>query len=157
MTFAAGETTKTVTVATLPDMNSGEPDETVIVALSNVTVAALGTATASGTIRDVPVPPVVSMASTALSVAETNSSGVQITAVLNKPAPVAASVAVTATGAARGAGSCYSGVEFYLSSTSFRFAVGARPCVDHFVPVHAMLITATKQSTLTSPVLVSPG
>ena len=137
VTFAAGETSKTVAVATLTDMNSGEPDETVIVELSNANVATLGTATASGTIRDVPVPPVVSMASTALSVAETNSSGVSITAVLNKPATRLSSVTVTATGAARGAGSCYAGVEFYLSASTFSFSVGADrasitlyPCSD---------------------------
>ena len=56
---------------------------------------------------------------------------------LNKPAPAAASVAVTASGAARGYGSCYAGVEFYLSSTSFSFSVGVSsasitlyPCTD---------------------------
>ena len=137
VTFAAGETTKTVTVATLSDTNSPEPDETVEVELSNANVAAIGTATASGTIRDVPPPPVVSLMSTALSVAETSTAGVQITAVLNKPASAAASVTVTATGAGRGAGSCYAGVEFYLSSSTFSFSVGADrasitlyPCVD---------------------------
>ena len=48
VTFAAGETSKTVSVATLSDTNSPEADETVVVALSNAAVAAIGTATASG-------------------------------------------------------------------------------------------------------------
>ena len=137
ITFAVGDNTKTVTVATLNDTNSPEPDETVVVELSNASVAAIGTATASGTIRDVPTPPVVSLTSTALSVAETSSAGVSITAELDKPAPAAASVSVSATGAARGAGSCYAGVEFYLSASSFSFSVGASsasitlyPCTD---------------------------
>ena len=136
VTFRAGETSKTVTVQTLTDIDSPESDETVVVELSNATVATIGTATASGTIRDVP-PPVVSLTSTALSVAETSTAGVSITAVLDKPAPTAASVRVTATGGARGYGSCYAGVEFYLSSSTFSFGVGADrasiilyPCSD---------------------------
>ena len=79
----------------------------------------------------------VSLTSTTLTVAETSTAGVSITAVLNKPAPTAASVTVTATGAARGYGSCYPGVEFYLSSSTFSFGVGANqatitlyPCND---------------------------
>ena len=123
VTFAAGQTTKTVTVQTLTDLNSPESDETVIIELSSADVATIGTGTATGTIRDV-APPVVSLTSTALTVAETNAAGVQITAVLDKPAPAAASVVVTATGAARGAGSCYAGVEYYLSASSFSFSVG---------------------------------
>ena len=137
VTFAAGETVKTVTVETLPDTNTPEPVETVVVVLSNPSGATIGRATATGFIGDVGVPPVVSLQSTSLSVAEDNTAGVQITAVLDKPASAAASVAAVASGAARGAGSCYSGVEFYLSASTFSFSVGADrasiilyPCVD---------------------------
>ena len=135
-TFAAWQTTKTVTVQTLTDLNSPEPDETVIVKIRTADVAAIGTGTATGTIRDV-APPVVSLTSTALTVAETNAAGVQIVAVLDKPAPAAASVAVTTSGAARGYGSCYAGAEYYLSASSFSFSVGGNsatitlyPCSD---------------------------
>ena len=51
LTFAANETAKTVTVATTDD-SVGEDDETFTLTLSNPTNAALGDATATGTIND---------------------------------------------------------------------------------------------------------
>ena len=51
LTFAANETSKTVTVATTDD-SVGEGDETFTLTLSNPTNAALGDATATGTIND---------------------------------------------------------------------------------------------------------
>ena len=51
LTFAANETSKTVTVATTDD-SVGERDETFTLTLSNPTNAALGDATATGTIND---------------------------------------------------------------------------------------------------------
>ena len=134
-----GETTKTIEVDTLTDLNSPEPDETVVIELSDPIDATLDPAnsSASGVIRDVPPPPKVSLPSTVSPVAETSTAGVQITAVLDRPTPAAASVSVSASGAARGYGSCYAGVEFYLSASTFSFGVGADrasitlyPCAD---------------------------
>ncbi len=56
LTFAAGETSKTVSVAALADrvLDDGE---TLSLTLSNASGAAIGTGTATGTIVDVPPPP----------------------------------------------------------------------------------------------------
>ena len=138
VSVSRGATTRSVSVSIIDD-TTVESNETFTLRLSNPSNATLSASpSATSTIRDddTPPPPVVSLTSTVLSVAETNSSGVQIAAVLNKAATRASSVRVSATGAARG-GSCYAGVEFYLSSSSFSFSVGADrasitlyPCAD---------------------------
>ena len=51
-TFAAGETSQTASVAVLGDDRDGEPDETVILALSNPVGAAIAQGRGVGTIRD---------------------------------------------------------------------------------------------------------
>ena len=51
LTFAVGDTSKTITVAVTGDAVD-EPDETVVLKLSNASNASIGTATASGTITD---------------------------------------------------------------------------------------------------------
>ena len=143
VSVSRGATTRSVSVSIIDD-TTVESNETLTLRLSNPSNATLSASpSATSTIRDDDTPPptavqnpVVSLTSTALSVAETNSSGVQITAELNKAATRASSVRVSATGAVRG-GSCYAGVEFYLSSSSFSFGVGADrasitlyPCAD---------------------------
>ena len=138
VTFGPTDTQASFAVSASTD-TVDDDNETVVVSFGALPTGIIeGTPTQTTvTINDVPPPPVVSLSDTALSVAETNTTGVSITAVLDKPAPTAASVTVTATGAARGAGSCYPGVEFYLSSSSFSFGVGASsasitlyPCGD---------------------------
>ena len=51
LTFAAGETAKTLTVSVTGD-TTDEPDETVVVTLSGPANAVLGTASGTGTITD---------------------------------------------------------------------------------------------------------
>ena len=149
MTIAAGRDSVDCRVTTVrnDDDGDGDVDDGVnfieTVQLWKVPPAGetsgLGNASTAFNIRDnnPPPPPVVSLASTALTVAESNGSGVQIIAVLNKPATRLSSVAFSASGAAHGYGSCYAGVQFYLSALSFRFGVGADrasiilyPCSD---------------------------
>ena len=64
LTFAAGETSKTITVAVTGDAVD-EPDETVVLKLSNASNAAIGTATATGTITDDDGEPSLSIAAPA--------------------------------------------------------------------------------------------
>ena len=58
VTFAVGETSKTVNVATTDD-SADEADETFTLTLSSPTNATLGDATATGTINDDDAPPTV--------------------------------------------------------------------------------------------------
>ena len=73
VTFAAGETSKTVTVVVAGDTQV-EPDETFLVKLSNPSGATLGTATGTGTILNddqaPPPPPLPTLAVSDVSVAE---------------------------------------------------------------------------------------
>ena len=55
LTFAPNETTKTITVDVMSDMDD-EPDETLVLTLSTPTVATISTATGTGTITDDDVP-----------------------------------------------------------------------------------------------------
>lgn len=59
LTFAAGETTKTITVSTLDDVLD-EPSQTYTITLSDPAFATLGTASATGSITDNDDPPVLS-------------------------------------------------------------------------------------------------
>ena len=113
-------------------------------------------------IVDVPPPPSqVSLRDTSRTIPETDGSGVAIVAVLDSPTPAAASVAVTASGAARGYGSCYAGVEFYLSPASFNFAVGddestitLYPCAD--VTFDDETVTVSSSNTVAATAAPNP-
>ena len=61
LTFAAGETAKTLTVTVTGDTTS-EPDETVVVSLSGSVNAVIGTASGTGTITDDDATPTVTLA-----------------------------------------------------------------------------------------------
>ena len=61
LTFAAGETARTLTVSVTGD-TTDEPDETVVVSLSGAVNAALGTASGTGTITDDDATPTVTLA-----------------------------------------------------------------------------------------------
>ena len=61
LTFAAGETGKTLTVTVTGDETS-EPDETVVVSLSGAVNAVIGTASGTGTITDDDATPTVTLA-----------------------------------------------------------------------------------------------
>ena len=61
LTFAAGETSQSITVSVTGD-ELDEEDETVVIELSNAGNATLGTSTATGTITDDDAPPALSVA-----------------------------------------------------------------------------------------------
>ena len=61
MTFAAGETARTLTVTVTGD-GTDEPDETVVVTLSGAVNAVIGTASGTGTITDDDATPTVTLA-----------------------------------------------------------------------------------------------
>ena len=62
LTFAAGTTSRSITVSVTGD-TTDEPDETVVVALSSATNATISTGTGTGTITDDDDPPTVSISS----------------------------------------------------------------------------------------------
>ena len=93
LTFAAGETSKTVTVTVTGD-TLDEPNETVKVVLSRPVNATLGTATGTGTIADDDGAPSVTLALSSSSISE-NGGVATVTATLSHPSSVATTVTVT--------------------------------------------------------------
>lgn len=93
ITFAPGETTKSVTVSVTGDVVN-EPDETMSVTLSSANGATLGTSTATGTITNDDAPPEIRITST--SQAEGNAGATTaFTFTVSLSAPASAPVSVT--------------------------------------------------------------
>ena len=78
LTIAAGETSKTVTVAVAGD-TTDEPNETVVVKLSEATNASLGTATGTGTITDDDDPPALSIDAPRVTEGDSGSTNLEFT------------------------------------------------------------------------------
>ena len=115
-TFAAGQTSRTITVRTLSDSVSPEPDETVFVELTSVTGATIGTATATGVIRDVPPVEVSIRALVPVGEGETLSYIVSLDTASSSP--------VTVDWLTNTAGSATAGSDYSPGSETLRFAVG---------------------------------
>ncbi len=98
LTFAAGDTSKTVTVSVTGD-TTDEPDETVLVALSspmNATVSSTA-GTGTGTITDDDDAPTVTLALSRTSIAESGTTNAAtVTASLDRPSSAATTVTVSA-------------------------------------------------------------
>ena len=95
LTFAPNETSKTIAVTVTGD-RVDEPDETVVLTLSNPSHATLGTATGTGTITDDDPAPVVTLVLTPATVSE-NGGVSTVTATLDRASSEATTVTVSAT------------------------------------------------------------
>ena len=94
LTFAAGETSKTIDVTVTGD-GTDEPDETVTVVLSGSVNATLGTATGTGTITDDDGAPSVTLALSSSSISE-NGGEATVTATLSHASSAATTITVAA-------------------------------------------------------------
>ena len=114
LTFAAGETSKTVTVSVTGD-TTDEPNETVVVALSsptNATVSATA-GTGTGTITDDDDAPTVTLALSRSSIAESGATNsTTVTASLDRASSAATTITVSAA-----AGAATAATDFTLSAS----------------------------------------
>ena len=119
LTFAAGETGKTLTVTVTGDETS-EPDETVVVSLSGAVNAAISTATGTGTITDDDGEPSLSIDSPSVTEGDSGSASLEFTVSLS-----AASGKQVTVGYAEGTGTASSGTDYTaLASGTLTFAAG---------------------------------
>ena len=118
LTFAAGETGKTVAVSVTGDATD-EPNETVKVVLSGAVHARLGTATGTGTIRDDDAAPSVKLVLSSSSVSE-NGGEATVSATLSHASSEATTVTVTAS-----AGAHTAATDFTQTGTTLTVAAGA--------------------------------
>ena len=120
MTFAAGETAKTLTVSVTGDGTS-EPDETVVVTLSSPANAVLGTAGGTGTITDDDGEPSLSIDSPSVGEGDSGSASLEFTVSLS----AASGQQVTVDYADAGTGTATSGTDYTaLASGTLTFAAG---------------------------------
>ena len=96
LTFAAGDTSRTITVSVTGD-TTDEPDETVVVTLGNASGAAVGTASGTGTIRDDDAAPTVTLAVADDSISE-NGGATTVSATLSHPSSAATTITISALG-----------------------------------------------------------
>ncbi|NRA56353.1 MAG: hypothetical protein HRU23_19600, partial [Gammaproteobacteria bacterium] len=119
LTFAAGQTSKTITIGSIVDDVLDEANETVVVTLSAPTNATLGTNSAhSYTITDNDAPPMVAFFTPTSNGLESLSAAnltVNLSAVSAQTVTVAYTVSGTATG---------SGTDYSLASGTLTFAAG---------------------------------
>ena len=120
LTFAAGETTKTITVSVTGDTAS-ESDETVVVTLLKPENATLATATGTGTITDDDTAPTVSIDSPSVGEGDSGSSTLEFTVSLS----AASGKEVTVAYAEGTGGTATSGADYTaLSSGALTFTAG---------------------------------
>ena len=127
LTFAAGETTKTITVNVTRD-TTVESDETLSVTLSSPGNAVLGDGSATGTITNddsAPPPPATpSLSINDLSVTEGHSGTTSATFTVSLSAAATGTVTVSYATAASGSNPATSGTDFTAASGSLSFAAG---------------------------------
>ena len=120
LTFAAGETSKTLTVTVTGDETS-EPDETVVVTLSGPANAVLGTASGTGTITDDDGEPSLSIDSPSVTEGDSGSASLEFTVSLS----AASGQQVTVGYADAGTGTATAGTDYTaLGSGTLTFAAG---------------------------------
>ena len=136
LSFAAGETSKTVSVA-IADDTEDESDETFTVALSNASGADLGTATATGTIRNrtvvVETTPTVSIAGG--SGKEGDDDEIDFTVTLDEAASGTVTVDYTTSDGTADAGDDYTAksgtLSFSAGTTSKTLSVGIEDDIEN--------------------------
>ena len=116
LTFAAGDTEKTVSVA-IGDDTVNEDDETFTLTLSNASGATLGTASATGTIKNRAITPTVSIAGG--SGTEGDDDAIAFTVTLDQAAAAAVTVDY-----ATADGSATAGDDYTATSGTLTFAAG---------------------------------
>ena len=120
LTFSPGETSKTVTVSVTGDATD-EPDETVLVALSGATNAAIGTGTGTGTIIDDDGPPSLTIDSPRVTEGDAGSVNLTFTVSLSP----ASAQTVTVGYAEQTGGTATSGTDYTaLPSGTLTFSPG---------------------------------
>jgi hypothetical protein len=117
ITFAPGETSKTVTVSVTGD-TTAEADETFTVNLSNAAGATLGTPTATGTIANDDLP-VASVSNTSATEGNSGTTALTFTVTLDQPAPFPVTV-----GYATADGTATAGSDYTAASGTVTFAPG---------------------------------
>jgi len=121
VTFAAGETSKTVSVAITGD-TAVEPNETLTVTLSNPSGATIADGSGTGTITNDDVqapPPSVSIGDAAVSEGNGGTGNLTFTVTLSKPATSPVTVAYTTAN-----GTATAGQDFTAASGTVTFAAG---------------------------------
>ena len=121
LTFAAGETSKTINVAVTGDATV-EPDETFTVTLSAPSGAKLGTATATGTITNddaVVVAPTVSIANASKAEGNSGTSNLEFTVTLSKAATSPVTVKYATSN-----GTATAGQDYTAATGTITFAAG---------------------------------
>lgn len=120
ITFAAGQSTKTVTVGILGD-NVVEPNETLAVSLSNASGATISRASATGTITndDVAAPPTVSIADTSRSEGNSGTANMAFIVSLSKASTTPVTVKYATSN-----GTATSGADYVAASGTITFAAG---------------------------------
>ena len=93
LTFAVGDTSKSITVSVTGD-TTDEPDETVVVTLGNASGATIGTGTGTGTITDDDAAPTVTLALADDSIPE-NGGATTVSATLSHPSSAATTITIT--------------------------------------------------------------
>ena len=120
LTFAAGETSKTITVSVTGDARD-EPDETVKVTLSGAANATIATATGTGTITDDDDAPSLSISSPSVSEGNSGTANLTFTVTLS----AASGKQVTANYVDAGTGTATAGTDYEaLAAGSLTFAAG---------------------------------
>ena len=120
LTFAAGETAKTLTVSVTGD-TTDEPDETVVVSLSGAANAAISTASGTGTITDDDGEPSLSIDSPSVGEGDSGTVGLEFTVSLG----AASGRQVTVGYADAGTGTATSGTDYTaISAGTLTFAAG---------------------------------
>ena len=121
LTFAAGDTSGQITVTVNGD-TTDEPNETVLVELSNATNATIGTATGTGTITDDDAAPTVTLALSRTSIAESGTTNsTTVTASLNRPSSAVTTITVQAAAGTNAVAGDFS----TSSNTTLSIAAGA--------------------------------
>ena len=120
LTFAAGDTSKTITVSVTGD-ELDEEDETVVIQLSNAGNASIGTATATGTITDDDASPALSIAAPA-AVTEGDSGSTDMIFTVSLVA--ASSRSVTVDYAVAASSTATTNTDFTGGSGTLTFAAG---------------------------------
>ena len=150
ITFAAGQTSKIVTVGVVGDADV-ESNETLTVKLSNASGATITRATATGTINndDIAAPPTVSIADASRSEGNSGTANMAFTVSLSKASTTSVTVNYTTAN-----GTATSGTDYIATSGTITFAAGQ---TSKTINVGVIGDTAVESSEAFTVTLSSPS